>query len=81
MAEVRVMSAPACCTAPATGTNVGQSGAVAGRHYTTRIRSAPSGGFLSLNDNATLVNTVTIELSVRNIDGVTLDTVVTLPVE
>lgn len=66
--------------APATGTNVGQSGAVAGRHYTTRIRT-PFSSFLPLNDNATLVNTVTLEISVRNIDGVTLDTVVTLPVE
>lgn len=66
--------------APATGSNVGQSGAVAGRHYTVRLRT-PFGSNLFLNDNATLVNTVTVEISVRNINGVTLDTVVTLPVE
>lgn len=65
--------------APATGSNVGESGAIAGRHYAVRIRTPF--GYLFLNDNATLVNTVTVELSVRNIDGVTLDTVVTLPVE
>lgn len=66
--------------APPTGSNVGQSGAVAGRHFTTRIRT-PFSSFLSLNDSATQVNTVTIEISARNIAGETLDTVVTLPVE
>lgn len=67
--------------APPTGTNIGQTGAVVGNAYNTRIRIAPSFSILSLNDNATNTNSVTIEISVRDAEGNTLDTTVTLPVE
>jgi len=67
--------------APATGTNIGQSGAIAGRHYTVRLRYQ-NGIQLSLNDDsAAQINTVKLEISVRNIRGVVLDTVVTVPVQ
>jgi hypothetical protein len=67
--------------APDTGSNVGMSGAVAGKAFTVKLR-VPGGSYLSLNDDsAAQINTVRVEVSVRNIKGVTLDQIVTLPVE
>jgi hypothetical protein len=66
--------------APLTGTN-SSSGAVAGKQYRVHLLT-PNGNFFSLNDDTGIaINTVTIEISVRNIVGTTLDGVFTVPVE
>jgi hypothetical protein len=67
--------------APATGMNVGQSGAVVGNAYTNRVRFAPFSSFLFLNDDATLANSITIELSCVDAEGNIFDGVLTLIIE
>lgn len=66
--------------APLTGSNVGQSGAVAGNAYTVRVR-APSTSQLFLNDDATTANSITIEISVSDAEGNRRDEVMTLPIQ
>jgi len=68
--------------APATGENVGQSGAVAGKQFLVELVT-PDFSHLFLDDDVpgTQVYSVRVELSVCNILGVTLDTVVDLPIE
>ena len=57
------------------------AGAVAGKQYRARLLT-PQFNLVFLNDDRPgVVNTVTIELSVRNIVGVTLDGIFTVPVE
>jgi hypothetical protein len=65
--------------APATGTTP-LAGAQAGKQYRARLYT-PTYSNLLLNDNATLINTVTVEISVRNINGTTLDGIFTVPVQ
>ncbi|HEX5135938.1 MAG TPA: hypothetical protein VFY93_03120 [Planctomycetota bacterium] len=65
--------------APPTGTTP-LAGAQAGKQFRARLYT-PNYSNLFLNDNAVNINTVTIELSVRNIGGATLDGIFTVPVE
>jgi len=72
--------------APATGSNLGESGAVAGKQVKVRLSYYGYGAYdnqVPLDDAvpATSANAVTVEISCRNILGVTLDTVVTLPIQ
>ena len=66
--------------APPTGSSVGQTGAVAGNAYTWRVRLS-NGSTVSLNDDAGTANSVTLEISVQDVEGNRRDEVITLPIE
>lgn len=68
--------------APLTGSNSGQSGALPGKQFVVRIQD-PNNQFVFLNDDVPLtsVNSVQVELSIRNIGGASLHTVIALAVE
>lgn len=67
--------------APATGSNVGESGVEVGSHYTIKLRH-PTSGFIGLNDNTVATpNRVTMKIHAVDSRGEVIDGIFELDVE